>query len=302
MSSCLETIVNKIEVENPTHAAKIRKNINGLDVNILQKANLFYKKYFSYLEKESKTPDFGVECYLHMINDITEERIEFIRKGKYSSSSFNEVEKRVYANPAIMTYYMHGLLLAQFLWVDQFQRFSFFSQNLKKHIINSNKYLEIGGGHGLYLNEAITLLPDMKQFDLVDISQSSIDLAKGILCNNKINYYLKDIFNFIKNEPDYDFITVGEVLEHLENPLCLLKKIVELLGVNGICYITTAINAPMIDHIYLFNNEEEIRKLFNLAGLEILEEKIAISDNKSATYAQKNKSPVTYAAFVKLKQ
>jgi len=29
----------------------------------------------------------------------------------------------------------------------------------------------------------------------------------------------------------------------------------------------------MIDHIYLFNNEDEIRGLFNLAGLEILEEK-----------------------------
>jgi 2-polyprenyl-3-methyl-5-hydroxy-6-metoxy-1,4-benzoquinol methylase len=89
------------------------------------------------------------------------------------------------------------------------------------------------------------------------------------------------------------------VLEHIEDPFILLKKITGLLGKNGICYITTPINAPMIDHIYLFNNEEEIRKLFNSAGLKILEEKIVISEKVSPKHAEKFKTPVMYAAFVK---
>ena len=301
MDSYLEIILNKIEVKDSKHAHKLRKSLYELGEEYILKANSFYKKYSMYLENENKTLDFGVDCYLHMMDDMLDERIEFIRNGKYSSSSFDEVEKRVYKNPVTMTYHMHGLVLAQFLWVEQFQRFIFFSKNLKRYAADSKKYLEIGGGHGLYIGEAIELLSDVKQFDMVDISQSSLNLAKGILCNDTINYHLKNILYFDKKEHTYDFITVGEVLEHLEEPLVLLKKIVELLGNNGICYLTTPINAPMIDHIYLFNNEEEIRELFNLVGLEILEEKIAVSDNETLTHARKYKTPVMYAAFIKQK-
>ena len=57
----------------------------------------------------------------------------------------------------------------------------------------------------------------------------------------------------------------------------------------------------MIDHIYLFQNAGEIRNLFDLAGFEIIKEKIAISFNKTATYAEKYKTPIMFAAFIRLK-
>lgn len=301
MKSYLDIILNLIKEKNPTHAAKIYMSLNDLGEVYTQKANSFFEMYALYLEKENKTLSYGVDCYLKLINDMIEERIEFIRNGTYSNTSFDEVEKKVYGNPAVMTYHMHGLVLAQFLWFDQFQRFSFFYQNLKKYSAHTYKYLEIGGGHGLYLKEAIELLPDVKQFDLVDISQSSLDLAKGILGNDKINFILKNVYDFNESENSYDFITIGEVLEHLEKPLQLLRKIILLLRKTGICYITTPINAPMIDHLYLFNNEDEIRDLIDFAGFEILQERIAISDNKTVKYAQKYKIPIMYAAFVKPK-
>lgn len=297
----IRNILNKIESKDPKHASKIRENIKDFGNDFLIKSNSFYKKYTVYLEKEGKTLDYGVDCYLHMIEDMIEERMEFIRNGSYSSNSFAEVEKRVYANPDIMKYHMHGLVLAQFLWPDQFERFSFFSQNLKEHAYYINKYLEIGGGHGLYISEAIDLLPKANQFDLVDISSSSLELAKGIIENNKVNYFYKNIFDFEEKVKLYDFITMGEVLEHVEDPLALLIKVKNLLNAKGICFITTPVNAPMIDHIYLFNNVEEIKALFNLAGLDIIDEKIAISDNKTVKYAKKYKIPVMYAAFVKTK-
>jgi ubiquinone/menaquinone biosynthesis C-methylase UbiE len=233
-----------------------------------------------------------------MISDMLDERLKFIRKGKYSNTSFEDVEKRIYGNPEIMTYHMHGLVLAQFLWFDQYERLLFFSKNLKKHHNNIQKYLEIGGGHGLYINEAISLIPETNQFDLVDISQSSLDLACGIINNDKISYFLKNIFDF-PDDKKYDFITMGEVLEHVEDPLSLLQKIAKLLLKDGVCYITTPINAPMIDHIYLFNNEDEIRDLFKKANFEIIEEKIVISEKITEKQASKYKVPVMYAAFIK---
>jgi SAM-dependent methyltransferase len=298
MSTSLALILSKIQNKNPGHFSKLEANLADLDAGYTIAANAFFDKYFSYLNKNNIELDFGIDCYLHMISDMLEERLKFIREGSYSNSSFDDVEKRIYGNPEIMTYHMHGLVLAQFLWFDQYERLVFFSKNLKKHHNNIQKYLEIGGGHGLYINEAIAVIPETPQFDLVDISQSSLDLARGIVNNDRINYYLKNIFDFSDDEK-YDFITMGEVLEHVEDPLSLLQKIANLLSEDGVCYITTPINAPMIDHIYLFNNEDEIRDLFRQANFEIMEERIVISEKITEKQAAKRKVPVMYAAFIK---
>ncbi|UPT70068.1 MAG: class I SAM-dependent methyltransferase [Flavobacterium sp. JAD_PAG50586_2] len=298
MSTSLALILSKIQNKNPGHFSKLEANLAALDAEYTIAANAFFDKYFSYLNRNNIELDFGIDCYLHMISDMLEERLKFIREGSYSNSSFDDVEKRIYGNLEIMTYHMHGLVLAQFLWFDQYERLVFFSRNLKKHHNNIQKYLEIGGGHGLYINEAISVIPETPQFDLVDISQSSLDLAKGIVNNDKINYYLKNIFDFSDDEK-YDFITMGEVLEHVEDPLSLLQKIADLLSEDGVCYITTPINAPMIDHIYLFNNEDEIRDLFRKANFEIIEEQIVISEKITEKQAAKRKVPVMYAAFIK---
>jgi 2-polyprenyl-3-methyl-5-hydroxy-6-metoxy-1,4-benzoquinol methylase len=298
MKPPLEIILEKIKSKNPNHADKLLNNLSDLDEEYKYSANAFYSKYIAYLEKCKLNLNFSIDCYLHMIDDMLEERNKFIRNGKYSNTSFEEVKKTIYGNSEIMTYHMHGLVLAQFLWFDQYARFKFFIGNLKKYFHSNQKYLEIGGGHGLYADETIHLIPEISQIDLVDISQSSLSLAQGIINNHKVNYFLKNIFDF-SNVEKYNFITVGEVLEHVEDPLSLLKKIYKLLKEKGVCYITTPINAPMIDHIYLFNNVEEIRNLFHSARFEVIEEKIVISEKVSQKKAEKFKVPIMYAAFIK---
>jgi len=262
--SYLDNIVEKLVAIDPVHSSKIKTHVATMDGEIMQKANVFYKAYLDYLESEGKSFDYSVDCYFKMVNDMINERLYFTRSGKYSSSSFKEIEERVYANPAIMKYHMHGLTIAQFAWYDQCERFAFFSNNLQKYGSKSHSYLEIGGGHGLYIKEATNLLQNTEIFDLVDISPSSIELTKGILADNRINYYVKDIFDFEGRV--YDFITIGEVIEHVEDPLSLLKRMAEMLTLDGCCYVTTPINAPMIDHLYLFNNAQEIRDLLISAG------------------------------------
>jgi len=301
MKNYIKIILDKIEIKNSNHAIKLRENLKGLSNDYFELGNSFFEKYEKYLHTNNLTLDYGVDFYLKMIKNMLEERIKFIQNGKYSNSSFEDVKKNVYAKSEVMTYHMHGLILAQFLWFDQYERIKFFCDNISKHFQNGKKYLEIGGGHGLYILQAMNILPKDTQFDLVDISESSLNIAKGILGTNKINFYLKNIYDFT-DETIYDFITIGEVLEHLEEPERLLKKIGEHLGENGILFVTTPINAPMIDHIYLFKNEDEIRGLFNKAGFEIIEEKVVISEKISPEKASKFKVPIMYAAYIKNKQ
>ncbi len=300
VTNYINLLLDKIEAKNAKHATKLRVNLRDFGDDYFQLGNSFYKKYENYLHSVNLDLDYGVDCYLKMLEDMLEQRMMFTRDGSYSNTSFAEVEKQIYSNPEIMQYHMHGLVLAQFLWFEQYERIKFFVENLEKYFNKAQKYLEIGGGHGLYINEAMKLLPETTQFDLVDISNSSLTLAKGILNTDRINYFLKNIFDFT-NDVVYDFVTMGEVLEHVEDPLSLLEKIANHLSSTGVCFLTTPINAPMIDHIYLFNEEEEIRELFAKSGFEILEEKIVISEKVTPEIADRFKLPVMYAAFIKKK-
>ncbi|HRH58749.1 MAG TPA: class I SAM-dependent methyltransferase, partial [Chitinophagales bacterium] len=149
----------------------------------------------------------------------------------------------------------------------------------------------------LYLEEALKYLNPATDFTVVDISQTSIDLTKSFIEDERVNYNLIDIFDFAPAQK-YDFITMGEVLEHVEDPLSLLNRLNELLDDDGTIFITTPTNAPSIDHIYLFNNVQEIRDLINSTGFTIKSENCFISEEVSLEKAEKRKITVLYGAFL----
>lgn len=185
----------------------------------------------------------------------------------YSNHSFQEVAQHVYHNPEVMESHMYGLAFAQFLWPEQFHRFSFFCENFSRYAPEVKNYLELGGGHGLYGTEALRVLPESARIDLVDISASSMELAKGTMGEQRVAWHLADIFEF---EPGcrYDFITMGEVIEHLED-------------------------------IYLFRNAGEIRAMLAEGGFTIETETSMYPEPMSPKRAERLRVPMMYAAFVR---
>ena len=112
-----------------------------------------------------------------------------------------------------------------------------------------------------------------------------------------INFYTSDI-NDYKADKKYDFITMGEVIEHVDDPLKILKSLYKLLSDDGKLFITTCANCPAIDHVYYFKNIEEIKVLINKAGFSIDVELTAPSENKSDKYLEKFKVDIIYAAIL----
>jgi 2-polyprenyl-3-methyl-5-hydroxy-6-metoxy-1,4-benzoquinol methylase len=298
MNNLINEIYKKIEVLSPMHAKKLRKNIAYFDDSYYLEANSFLIKYSNFLASQNKTIDYAIDCYLNMIGDVTAETIQFLQTDKYSSTTFQEVNKRVYDNPETMEYYMHGLLMSQFLWKHHYQIFNYFTQTLPEYKNQIKNYLEIGAGHGLYLSKAIEILDKTTNFSVVDISNTSIELAKNFVNHSCVTYNVSDIFDFDIGTL-FDFITMGEVLEHVEDPLKLLSKLNNLLTAKGIVFVTTPTNAPAIDHIYLFRNVEEIRALIKLAGFDIISEKIFFAEDVTAEDAEKFKVTILYGAFLK---
>ena len=290
-------IVDQIRFKNQLHGKKILKNFKKFDDAYTERANLFLSKYMTLLQSENKTIDYAIDCYLQMIADVNYEGVQFMQTGEYTSKSFDEVNKRVYNNPEVMEYYMHGLLMSQFLWTHHYDILLYFNQIISQNAKNIYKYLEVGGGHGLYISEAIKIIGTNSQFDLVDISKSSLDIARKMIGNDHVNYFHSDVFKYF---PDYkyDFITMGEVLEHVEDPVSLLKKLYTLLSENGKLFITTPTNAPAIDHIYLFKNADDIRKIITEAGFKVENEKCIYSEDLSPEIAEQYKISMMYAGLL----
>jgi len=232
-----------------------------------------------------------------MLADINFESIHFLKTGEYTSKSFEEVNQRVYDNPDVMEYHIHGILMSQFLLKQHYNILLWFNKIIEKNCKNVKSYLEVGGGHGLYISEALKIIGEQANYDLVDISKSSLTLAEKMISNDIVTNILIDIFEYFPSNK-YDFITMGEVLEHVEEPVKLLQKLHALLSDDGKLIITTPTNAPAIDHIYLFKDTEDIRNVISEGGFHIEEELCIFSEDVSPEIAERFKVSMMYAGVL----
>ena len=296
MPYIINNLAERLEKINSLQGKKLRRHLSLCDTIFFDRSEFFFSRYANLLNFLKKDWDYAMDCYIKLVADMTFYRLEFLRTKEYANKSFKDVQQRVYETPEVMEYHMHGLALAQFFWIDQYERFRFFSDNLSKY--SPQNYLEVGPGHGLYLLEAARQLKNSCSLHGVDISPTSILMTKQVVNNEAISFSHLDILQS-NNVVTYDFITAGEVIEHLEEPRTFLIKIKDALSENGVLYLTTPVNAPMIDHIYLFNDVEEIRNLISACGLEIIEETGFFAENMESEKARKFKIPYMFAAFLK---
>jgi len=292
----LPSILERLTALQPDLGNRVRTFTDSRDSIFRARAEEFFGRYQAFLASQGQSLEWGIECFLHLQQTVDKLREQFLQTGRYANTSFDEVNRSVYSNPEAMQKHMHGLVFAQFLWPDQYRRFQFFADHLPVYGGDIQRYLEIGGGHALYLSEAARSLPHAV-IDMVDISETSFAMAKGIAAEPRIHYHLMNVFDFPDGQ--YDFITMGEVLEHVEDPRELLGKLRRLLAPGGRAYLTTPANAPMPDHIYLFRNAQEIRDMLTSCGFQIEREthRYAV-DNIRETLAERLKIPLMYAAFL----
>jgi len=296
--SMLEKILLQIHDKNPRHAKKLRANLTGLEPEYYRDADIFFEKYEAFAKNSGKTLEYGIDSYLRVVSDTLYEQIRFMQTGEYTCKSFEDAYERVYNNPEVMNYYMHGLLMTQFLWHHHYSILKFFRRVIPQYASGTKNYLEIGGGHGLYLAEALGMLSDTEAFHMVDISKSSLDMAVQFVDSNKVEYNLQDIFKYDKDN-FYDFVTMGEVLEHVEQPVELMKQIQRLLQPKGMAFITTPANAPAIDHIALFKDADEIRAIFHEAGFEVIEDISMYTEDVPKEKIEELKVPMMYGALIR---
>lgn len=300
--SNIENVLNLIYSKAPLQKKKIESFLKTKDEQFMKEFENFLISYENYLKTKNIDIEYVVDSYLKMIQDMFKAQIKFLRTGKYPNQKIEDVIDKVYNNEKEMLSYMMGLALSQYLWSTHFEMFTQLKLLLKKYKNNIKKYIEIGPGHGLFLKSAIEILNEDTKMKAIDISPISLDITKSIINyfspKTNVTYINNDMLNLDLNS-ECDFIVMGEVIEHVENPELLLNKICDLLNSEGKAFLSTCVNCPMVDHLYQFNNIDEIRNLYNQCGLEIESEYILPVENLPMDEIIKQKITINYAALVK---
>jgi 2-polyprenyl-3-methyl-5-hydroxy-6-metoxy-1,4-benzoquinol methylase len=272
-------LVEIILAENPVHRAFLSGALETLSPQEVR----HLEAYLDFCVGRGLATDYLAECYLTIVGDTLREQIYFRRTGKYRYSTFAEVAGSVYFDEDYMSAYMYGLAITDYLWPNHRDIFRFFGETLPTD--RAGSYLEIGPGHGYFLmTAAATSAYD--SFTAVDISETSIAMTSAVVDHFGANAKPVDLrcMDFLDSQlpaSSWDAVVMGEVLEHVERPDLFMAQIARLAKNDAYIFITTCLNAPAVDHIFLFDHPRQLEHLFADAGLRIEQERIRPYEGKT---------------------
>jgi|SaaInlStandDraft_7_1057024.scaffolds.fasta_scaffold44655_2 ubiquinone/menaquinone biosynthesis C-methylase UbiE len=296
-------VIELINEKSPLQKKKLDIYLTGQSKSFFQEAEKFIIDYSRYLKSQDISFEYAVDAYLKMCKDMIKSQIYFMKKDKYPLSDQGEAFDEVYNSKNEMQSYMVGLALSQYLWGTHFKMFKHLTESLASNRGKIKSYLEIGPGHGLFFKEAIEIIGNNCKYTAVDISSISLNLTKSIISffqlgDNSIAYLNEDILNY-KSKELYDFIVMGEVLEHVERPDILLSRLNSILSESGSVFISTCVDCPTIDHVYHFKSIDEIRGMIKQTGFDIVSDKILPVENLPIGEIIDRKIAINYSAIIR---
>ncbi|MCX6008162.1 MAG: class I SAM-dependent methyltransferase [Chloroflexi bacterium] len=265
-------IVDLISTQNPLRRKRINAFISQQDPSYWAFAEELCRRLnHSFFQSDHEQVE-AAQAYNRMCVDFLREQIRFRKTGVYRLDNAYMAHEEVYSQPAVMRYYMVGLLLSYLFWPNHYAMLCFLWDHLQQ--ISINRYLEIAPGHGLFTVQAIQRFPHLEA-TLVDISEVSIKMVRELLTAfqidpARIRFIHSDFLDLSLESESFDFISMGEVIEHVNDALSIMKQARRLLQPGGTIFFTTCANCPSIDHVYHFHTTDEIRTLIRDAGLSIV--------------------------------
>lgn len=272
MSISLE-FVKKIEEIKPIFAKEVRKTYAN-------KTELFEELATPMLEwaKSSLGADYQkvlIDGYCHFVVDVNRSQARYEITGQYEFSSYEEVYKATYDSASFMNLYHWGVYTTTFAWLHHLELYEFYRDNFLNALFISDKkgrLLDLGAGSGIWHFIFLRHLPGWLS-TAVDISETSIEAASAmsevITKSGSTEYVVGDALAYKGNE-QFDAGISCFLLEHLENPEQLLKSLSNNLKTGAYAFVTAALTAAEVDHIFEFKRESEIILLAEQAGFRVI--------------------------------
>jgi ubiquinone/menaquinone biosynthesis C-methylase UbiE len=211
--------------------------------------------------------------YSRFVTDVNRSQMKYEKTKRYENSSYEEVYKNVYNNSDFMESYHWGVYLTTFAWEHHLELHRFFKDNFLKLLDDRElRGVDLGAGSGIW---SMLLVDHNKKWKTtaVDISEKSVDLARNFVKANQFSNSINvTLGNALTYEADYlsDFGVSCFLIEHLEDPSLLFNNLFRNLKEGAFAFVTAALTAAEIDHIYEIKNESELINMAEKAGFRVL--------------------------------
>lgn len=215
----------------------------------------------------------AVDGYATFCTDALRSQIFFERNGRYKASSYAEVAAACYHNPDFMfRAYLPGMLLSHFVWPHHHRMLCWFREQMGT--IDVGTFSEVGTGCGMYSADALRIFPQARGTGY-DISPHALEFTARIIgAFGRGDRYETRVQDIIAMPPaPSDLVICQEVLEHLEDPAGFCRALFAMTKPGGHAYITAAINAGHVDHIFLYRSVDEVLAHIRAAGFEVVASK-----------------------------
>lgn len=289
----LFSLAQSVVSQWPQHEDYLARSIHARSSALLKTSDQLAAAVLQLAEQNIRE---HVEDYCWLCDRIREEELFFARNDRYRYASFAEANDNVYSNKTMMRKYMNGLLYSQALWYMHASSLHFFWQRLAARLKDGGKVLEVGSGHGLLLFLA---LRELKLSEAVawDLSEVSLDQTRQALKKlsalDRARFTMQDINNVAQVDEKFDLIILSHLLEHLENPVEVLKKMRGVVRGSGYIFVNVPLNAPMPDHIILLRTPDAAGQLLTDGGYRVVEMATHTSQAVSLSKALRLKMAVT---------
>lgn len=303
-----ERLLQLIAEGNPFQARyidKMKREVMGRrEYDILEILIQFFSQQGIPVEKQA-------EAYLNFIQETMAEQLYFRRNHCYRTNDYDKVCQATYMNNAYMSNYVIALSLTGCVWSNHIYTLRWYEEELKTVCANrADNYLEIGCGLGINLLRTMQMT-NAAQYYSIDLSEKAVELCKALLvyadeCGilDGKNYVVKcaDFFEpQILDEGRADIFTMFEVLEHVPNPDEMLERIKKMTTEYAQIFVSTAINSPMPDHIYLFRSVQDVVDMVESHGFMIENKICAAANNIDLETAVQKELPITIALRLRKK-
>jgi 2-polyprenyl-3-methyl-5-hydroxy-6-metoxy-1,4-benzoquinol methylase len=213
--------------------------------------------------------------YLMFVTDANRSQADYERSGRYRFSSYDEVFAQTYDDPEFMTHYHWGAYAITFAWEHHLLLYDFFLRHFLTPLRETGptgRLLDLGCGSGIWSTLALSQLEGWHA-TMVDISATSVGLTRRTLTcaglDRRTDLRQSDALRFRGDAP-FDAGISCFLLEHLETPQQLLDNLSASLGARRLAFVTTALTAGEIDHIFEFRRESEVVALAEQAVFRVV--------------------------------
>jgi SAM-dependent methyltransferase len=215
-----------------------------------------------------------IEGYCSFVMEVNRAQKSYEKNGRYEYETFAAVYEKAYSNQEFMDLYHWGVYCSTFVWHHHLNIYKLFESHFLPLVAKKGEpgqLVDLGAGSGIWHLLALGHLPGWKA-TAVDISQPSIEMSARMASTlpfaANVKHVCADATSWKPSEPMDAGISCF-LLEHLERPQDLLGSLAGALKPGAHAFITCAITAAEIDHIYEFRRESEVLALVESVGFRV---------------------------------